>query len=70
MDFPHLEPPEVQLAEALLMKTRNASAMITQMAAAGLLRRERDPADRRVLHLHLTDEARPAGPPTASRRPS
>ncbi|MEZ7124039.1 MarR family winged helix-turn-helix transcriptional regulator [Nonomuraea sp. AD125B] len=47
-----------ELAEALLMKTSNASAMITQMTAAGLLRRERDPADRRVLHLHLTDEAR------------
>ncbi|MEU4516545.1 MarR family transcriptional regulator [Nonomuraea wenchangensis] len=47
-----------ELAEALLTRTGNASAMITRMAAAGPLRPERGPADRRVLHLHLTDEAR------------
>jgi DNA-binding MarR family transcriptional regulator len=47
-----------RVAEALLMKSSNASALVSTLCAAGLLHREQDSADRRIVHLHLTDEAR------------
>jgi DNA-binding MarR family transcriptional regulator len=47
-----------QVADALLMQSSNASTLVSTLSAAGLLRREQDTADRRVVHLHLTDEAR------------
>ncbi|MET9322837.1 MarR family transcriptional regulator [Streptomyces sp. NPDC003038] len=45
-------------ADALLMKPNNVSALVTQLAAQGLLERRQDEADKRVAHLHLTAEAR------------
>jgi DNA-binding MarR family transcriptional regulator len=45
-------------AEALLMKPNNVSALVTQLTEQGLLERRRDPADKRVAHLHLTPTAR------------
>jgi DNA-binding MarR family transcriptional regulator len=47
-----------QVADALLMQSSNASTLVSTLCATGLLRREQDTADRRVVHLHLTDEAR------------
>ncbi len=47
-----------QVADALLMKSSNASTLISTLCTTGLLRREPDTTDRRVVHLHLTDEAR------------
>ncbi len=47
-----------QLADALLMQPSNASTLVSQLSAKGLLRRVPDAIDRRVVHLHLTDEAR------------
>ncbi|MGW0468502.1 MarR family winged helix-turn-helix transcriptional regulator [Streptomyces sp. NPDC003027] len=44
-------------AEALLMKPNNVSALVSQMVTGGLLLREQDPADKRVAHLRVTDEA-------------
>lgn len=45
-------------ADELLMKPNNVSALVTQLAAQGLLERRQDPTDRRIAHLHLTPEAR------------
>ncbi len=45
-------------ADALLIKPNNVSALVTQLAAQGLLERRQDAADKRVAHLHLTAEAR------------
>ncbi|MEU7261925.1 MarR family transcriptional regulator [Streptomyces rimosus] len=45
-------------ADALLVKPNNVSALVTQLAAQGLLERRQDAADKRVAHLHLTAEAR------------
>lgn len=45
-------------ADALLMKPNNVSALVTQMTELGLLERRQDPADKRVVHLHLTPTAR------------
>ena len=47
-----------ELADELQMRPNNASALVTAMVNAGLLRREPDPQDRRVVRLHTTDEAR------------
>ena len=46
-----------ELAGELLLKPNNASALVTAMVAAGLLRREPDERDRRVVRLHATEEA-------------
>ncbi|MGA5426261.1 MarR family winged helix-turn-helix transcriptional regulator [Streptomyces koyangensis] len=46
-----------EAAEVLLVKPNNLSATVTQMVAAGLVERRRDPDDRRVTHLHLTPTA-------------
>ncbi len=43
-----------EAARRLLLKPNNASTLVSAMVAAGLLRREQDPADRRVAHLHVT----------------
>ncbi|MET9773945.1 MarR family transcriptional regulator [Streptomyces sp. NPDC006367] len=45
-------------ADALLMKPNNVSALVTQLTEQGLLERRPDPADKRVVHLHLTPTAR------------
>ncbi|MEV5595293.1 MarR family transcriptional regulator [Streptomyces sp. NPDC052496] len=45
-------------ADALLVKPNNVSALVTQLAAQGLLERRQDAADKRVAHLHLTAKAR------------
>ncbi len=47
-----------ELAAELQLKPNNASAVITAMATAGMVRREPDATDRRVIHLHVTDQAR------------
>lgn len=47
-----------QVGKTLQMRSSNASALVSQLVAGGLLRRETDPDDRRVAHLHLTAEAR------------
>ncbi len=46
-----------EAAEVLLVKPNNLSATVTQMVAAGLVERRRDPDDKRVTHLHLTPTA-------------
>ncbi|KOT87401.1 MarR family transcriptional regulator [Streptomyces sp. NRRL F-5755] len=45
-------------ADALLVKPNNVSALVTQLAAQGLLERRQDAVDKRVAHLHLTAKAR------------
>jgi DNA-binding MarR family transcriptional regulator len=47
-----------QVADALQMQSSNASALVSTLSGKGLLRREPDRDDRRVVHLHLTAEAR------------
>ena len=44
-----------ELAAALQLKPGNASALVTTMATAGMLRKEQHPADRRVVRVHLTE---------------
>ncbi|MEU5851674.1 MarR family winged helix-turn-helix transcriptional regulator [Saccharopolyspora shandongensis] len=44
-------------ARQLRMAANSASTLVNQLARAGLLRRETDPADRRAVRLHLTDAA-------------
>ncbi|WP_328477212.1 MarR family transcriptional regulator [Actinoplanes sp. NBC_00393] len=46
-----------ELADELQLKPNNASALVTAMVNDGLLRREPDQRDRRVVRLHTTDEA-------------
>ncbi|MFC4116153.1 MarR family winged helix-turn-helix transcriptional regulator [Nonomuraea zeae] len=46
-----------EAAEELLMKPNNLSALVTQLVAQGELERVPDPADRRLAHLHTTEEA-------------
>ncbi|MEU4557916.1 MarR family transcriptional regulator [Actinoplanes sp. NPDC023936] len=47
-----------ELADELQLRPNNASALVTAMVAADLLRREPDERDRRVVRLHTTEEAR------------
>ncbi|GAA0469066.1 MarR family transcriptional regulator [Paractinoplanes deccanensis] len=47
-----------ELAGELQLKPNNASALVTAMVAGGLLLKEHDQADRRVVRLRLTDQAR------------
>lgn len=47
-----------EAAEILLVKPTNASALVSRMVSAGLLRREQDPMDKRIVHLHITSETR------------
>jgi len=54
------ERPGVTVREAadeLLMKPNNVSALVSQLVGQGQLRRVVDPLDRRVAHLHATQEA-------------
>ncbi|GLX99971.1 MULTISPECIES: MarR family transcriptional regulator [Actinoplanes] len=46
-----------QLADALQLKPNNASALVTAMVNDGMLRREPDADDRRVVRLHTTPQA-------------
>ncbi|MEU4424934.1 MarR family transcriptional regulator [Actinoplanes sp. NPDC024001] len=46
-----------ELADELQLKPNNASALVTAMVNDGLLRREPDQKDRRVVRLHTTEEA-------------
>ncbi|WP_106399465.1 MarR family winged helix-turn-helix transcriptional regulator [Actinocorallia populi] len=46
-----------EAAEALLMKPNNLSALVSQMVNAGMLRKEQDPDDRRIVHLHVAEES-------------
>jgi DNA-binding MarR family transcriptional regulator len=46
------------LARALAMTTGAVSAAIDRLERTGHLRRSRESADRRLVHLHFTDEAR------------
>ncbi|GED84252.1 MarR family winged helix-turn-helix transcriptional regulator [Streptomyces sp. NPDC091412] len=41
-------------ADALLMKSNNVSALVSQLTELGLLERRRDAVDKRVAHLHPT----------------
>ncbi|MEU8816574.1 MarR family transcriptional regulator [Actinoplanes sp. NPDC048796] len=47
-----------ELAGELQLKPNNASALVTAMVTGGLLVKENDPDDRRVVRLRLTDQAR------------
>jgi DNA-binding MarR family transcriptional regulator len=47
-----------ELAGELQMQPNNASALVTAMVKSGLLTREPDRQDRRVVRLHVTEEAR------------
>ena len=46
-----------ELADELQLKPNNASALVTAMVNDGLLRREPDQKDRRVVRLHHTEES-------------
>ncbi|MCR6486726.1 MarR family winged helix-turn-helix transcriptional regulator [Amycolatopsis sp. OK19-0408] len=45
-------------ARELHLATNSVSTLVNQLADAGLLRREPDPADRRATRLEITDTAR------------
>lgn len=45
-------------ARELRLADNSVSTLVNQLLAAGMLRREQDPADRRVVRLELTPEAR------------
>ncbi|BBH68149.1 MarR family transcriptional regulator [Actinoplanes sp. OR16] len=47
-----------ELADELQLRPNNASALVTAMVTANLLRREPDERDRRVVRLHATEQAR------------
>ncbi len=45
-----------ELADAVLVTTGGITQRVDKLEAAGLVRRERDPDDRRVVYVELTDE--------------
>ncbi|MGM1061706.1 MarR family winged helix-turn-helix transcriptional regulator [Saccharothrix sp. Mg75] len=47
-----------QAADVLLMQPTNVSTLVSQLVEAGMLTRVQDEQDRRIAHLHVTDEAR------------
>ncbi|MFG1775989.1 MarR family winged helix-turn-helix transcriptional regulator [Micromonospora sp. NPDC049048] len=47
-----------EAAERLGTAPNTVSTLVGELTAAGLLHRERDPADRRIVRLELTDAAR------------
>ncbi|MFJ1958748.1 MarR family winged helix-turn-helix transcriptional regulator [Streptomyces microflavus] len=47
-----------EAADALLIKPSNASTLVSQMVKADLLHRVQDMLDKRVWHLHVTEETR------------
>jgi DNA-binding MarR family transcriptional regulator len=48
--------PQQQLSEALWIDANNTVLLLNELEDEGLVRRERDPADRRRHRVHLTDE--------------
>lgn len=53
--------PAISVSEAaarLRIAANTVSTLVGSLSAAGLLTRTRDPANRRIVHLDLTDEAR------------
>lgn len=46
-----------ELAELLCVRQSNVSAAVRTLVDAGLVRKEQDSADRRVIHLHPTEQA-------------
>ena len=55
--FPGLK--QVELADMLDIEPITLCRIVDRLEEAKLVRRERDPADRRAWRLHLTDEAQP-----------
>ena len=47
-----------ELAERLMLEKSTVSRMVADLERKGLIERERDPANRRVYRLRLTDEGR------------
>ncbi|MGW7210283.1 MarR family winged helix-turn-helix transcriptional regulator [Streptomyces sp. NPDC054837] len=47
-----------EVAEALMMKPNNVSALVSQLTRQGELERRQDTADKRIAHLYLTAMAR------------
>lgn len=45
-----------QLGEALFLESNTLTPLLKRMEAAGLVRRQRDPADERQVRIFLTDE--------------
>jgi DNA-binding MarR family transcriptional regulator len=52
-------PNQAELANMLDIEPITLSRQIDRLAAAGLIERRPDPADRRAHRLHLTEEAKP-----------
>ncbi|MBI4495103.1 MAG: MarR family transcriptional regulator [Chloroflexi bacterium] len=52
--------PQTALAARLRLEKSTVSRLVEHLERRGWIRRERDPADRRVLLLHLTDAGRRA----------
>ena len=50
---------QVELAERLDVEPITAGRIVDRLEEAGLVERRRDPVDRRVWRLHLTDKAAP-----------
>ncbi|MBW4025185.1 MAG: MarR family transcriptional regulator [Proteobacteria bacterium] len=46
-----------ELAEFLLIQPHSASELVTRLEDIGLVERQSDPQDRRVMKIHLTQEA-------------
>jgi DNA-binding MarR family transcriptional regulator len=47
--------PQQQLSEILCIDANNTVLLLNELEVAGLVRRERDPADRRRHRVHLTE---------------
>nr|WP_240982503.1 MarR family transcriptional regulator [Streptomyces sp. S3(2020)] len=47
-----------EVAEALMMKPNNVSALVSQLTRQGELERRQDTADKRIAHLYLTGVAK------------
>lgn len=55
----HLGPlVQRELATKLLKSARNVTMVVDNLEKRGLVRRERDSADRRYSHVHMTEEGR------------
>lgn len=55
----HLGPLcQKDLAGKILKSPRNITMIVDNLERRGLVRRRRDPGDRRFLYIHMTDEAR------------
>jgi len=47
-----------QIGERLFLESSTLSPLLKRLEAAGHVRRQRDPADERVVHVHLTEQGR------------